>query len=784
MKKLFFIQALALVFFTSMLFSTTYEDGTNNTGWHIESSEEDNNLVSTNTDINEGNIVSLKANSTELFLGGYSWDGDLRWDNSEDKLFNIKFKTTDRFEIVLLVVNSDGENRYLHYWESISIEDTQNNKYISLNQNTRDGNWHIIRRDLETDLGEPISKVNGMFVRRSNMDVSFVKLMSNGTTYEDGTNNTRWHIESTTEDNDLVTTDTDPNEGNIVNLEANSTELFLGGYSWDGDLRWDNSEDKLFNIRFKTTDKFEIVLLVVNSNGENRYLHYWESINIEDTQNNKYISLNQNTRDGNWHTIQRDLEADLGETISKVNGLFVRRANMSVAFVKMVTPLKYFSILDNKKIMFFNDGTHGTEPWVTNGESNGTHILKDINVGANGSGSPYYFNFKSVKFEIDGIYYFVANDGIHGKELWRTDGTEEGTVIVKDIRIGSEHSSPSNFKESNGILYFSANDGVHGVELWRSDGTEEGTWMVKDIWNGSSNSSPSSFEVLNGVLYFGADDGIHKRELWRSNGTEDGTVMVKDIRDKDNFSSAINNLINIDGTLYFSAEIPIPNSPSPSASIVTLWKSDGTQEGTVKVKELGYTSYGAGEWFNYPRNFVNLNGTLYFTIVKTHEFYGNQSVSLWKSDGTEAGTVMIKSMSSNANNKFFSLNKHLYLTIQDGEEMDVTGVKLWKTDGTEAGTVVIKDFNESNSFGSLSEFVNLNGTVYFRWYTQGGDDESSGKSHIWKTDNTEVGTIQVLEDIGEHSKIYGTVNAKIFFVEGNRLWVSDGTQAGTSIIFE
>ncbi len=345
MKKLFFIQILAIVLFTSMLFSTTYEDGTNNTGWHIESTTEDNDLVTTTTDPDEGNIVSLETNSMGLFLGGYTWDGSLRWDNSEEKLFSIRFKTTDKFEIVLLVVNGNGENRYLRYWESIDIEDTQDNRYISLNQNTRDGNWHTIQRDLEADLGESISKVHGMFIRRSNIDVAFTKLTDNGTTYENGTNNTGWHIESTTEDNNLVTTTTDPNEGNIVKLEANSTELFLGGYTWDGDLRWDNSEEKNLKIRFKTTDNFEIVLLVVNSDGENRYLRYWESVNTENTQSNKYISLNQNTRDGNWHTIQRDLEADLGESISKVHGVLIRVSNMDISSVKMISPLEDFGTL-------------------------------------------------------------------------------------------------------------------------------------------------------------------------------------------------------------------------------------------------------------------------------------------------------------------------------------------------------------------------------------------------------------------------------------------------------
>jgi len=345
MKKQFFMQVLLLVLFSSILFSTTYENGTNNTGWHLESTTEDGDLTTTTTDSEEGNIVSLEANSTGLFLGGYIWDSNLHWDNSQEKIFNIRFKTTDKFEIILLVVNSNGESRYLRYWESIDIEDTQENKYISLNQNTRDGNWHTIQRDLEADLGEDISKVEGILVRRSNMDIKFVKLINNTTTYEDGTNSTGWHLESTTVDGNLTTTTTDNEEGNIVSLEANSTGLFLGGYIWDSNLRWDNSQEKIFNIRFKTTDKFEIVLLVVNSNGESRYLHYWESIDIEETQENKYISLNQNTRDGNWHTIQRDLKADLGEDISKVEGILVRRSNMDIKFVKLTTPLEDFGTL-------------------------------------------------------------------------------------------------------------------------------------------------------------------------------------------------------------------------------------------------------------------------------------------------------------------------------------------------------------------------------------------------------------------------------------------------------
>ena len=79
------------------------------------------------------------------------------------------------------------------------------------------------------------------------------------------------------------------------------------------------------------------------------------------------------------------------------------------------------------------------------------------------------------------IFPLQIDDSIHGNELWKTDGTEEGTTMVKDIRDGSDSSNPYGFTEFNGELYFVADDGVHGFELWKTDGTGIGTILVADI---------------------------------------------------------------------------------------------------------------------------------------------------------------------------------------------------------------------------------------------------------------------------------------------------------------
>ncbi|MCB0363640.1 MAG: hypothetical protein KDD35_13015, partial [Bdellovibrionales bacterium] len=83
-----------------------------------------------------------------------------------------------------------------------------------------------------------------------------------------------------------------------------------------------------------------------------------------------------------------------------------------------------------------------------------------------------------------------------------------------DINPGNNGSSPINFIEFNGKLYFSADDGVHGRELWETDGTPISTKLTNDINPGNSSSSPSYFKIVNGKLYFFADKILLGNEIW------------------------------------------------------------------------------------------------------------------------------------------------------------------------------------------------------------------------------------------------------------------------------
>jgi len=93
-------------------------------------------------------------------------------------------------------------------------------------------------------------------------------------------------------------------------------------------------------------------------------------------------------------------------------------------------------------------------------------------------------------------------------------GTEAGTTLLKDLNVGSASSFPFNFNVLGNLLYFDADDGIHGNELWRSDGTATGTVQLPDIVPGSGSSNVGPMFLINGHLLFPANDGTHGTELW------------------------------------------------------------------------------------------------------------------------------------------------------------------------------------------------------------------------------------------------------------------------------
>ena len=155
--------------------------------------------------------------------------------------------------------------------------------------------------------------------------------------------------------------------------------------------------------------------------------------------------------------------------------------------------------------------------------------------------------------------FFTANDGKTGRELWKSDGTSKGTTRVKDILTGFSAGSPlsSEPQELTAVgntLFFTVNDGITGRELWKSDGTSKGTTLVANIANpvvnGTSypgdSSNPSGLTAVGNTLFFTADGGDKGVGLWKSDGTAAGTVFVSEL-----VPSSSKELTAVGRTLFF-----------------------------------------------------------------------------------------------------------------------------------------------------------------------------------------------------------------------------------------
>ena len=420
-----------------------------------------------------------------------------------------------------------------------------------------------------------------------------------------------------------------------------------------------------------------------------------------------------------------------------------------------------------------DSGTIGYELWKSDGTSAGTVLVKDINAAAGTSSIQFMTN-------VNGTLYFRADDGVNGTELWKSDGTSAGTVLVKDIVAGANGSAPLVLTNINGTLYFNADDGVHGTELWKSDGTSAGTVLVKDIRSGAGGSDPNFLTNVNGTLFFVANDfNVTGAELWKTDGTSAGTVLVQD-NSVGNNGSYPKFLTNVNGTLYFAANDNDLDTNRGSE----LWRSDGTCAGTFLVREI--FTFSGGALGSYPSYLTNVNGTLFFRAMYD-DGMGGFSYELWKSDGTCAGTVLIKDilpgpLSSNLR-YLTNVNGTLYFNADNG----TNGFELWKSDGSNGGTVLVKDINPGAGNSLPKYLTNVNGTLYFQ-----ASDGASG-AELWKSDGTSTGTVLV-GDIrtgvdSSSPALLTNVGGTLFFsavqndMTGRQLWkLGSGSGGGGSTL--
>lgn len=369
------------------------------------------------------------------------------------------------------------------------------------------------------------------------------------------------------------------------------------------------------------------------------------------------------------------------------------------------------SLTDVNGELFFQIGVIPTSLWKTNGTSAGTEAvgpgLRNVNEMIN----------------VNGTVYFAGNDLQFNEELWKSDGTTEGTMMVVDITTDpfapNQDSKPHNFIEYNGALYFSAQTPHHGFHLFTSDGTAEGTRTVVDAeYHQQGFANPEQLTKAGGKLFFTAI-GAKGNELYVYDGVNP-PVLTRDIKLHWPGSSPI-NLTALNGILYFQAD--------HRSTGYELWRSNGTTEGTYILKDIRREDLGSDEVLA-PIDMGNMMATseaLFFTAIKP-----TGKNALWKSDGTGSGTRPVVEFAGTPEPYLLAAhgNTVTYILIYESY------VELWKSNGTAAGTTMVSRLNGMRNITYPAEVETRNGVHYFIGHEY-------DRYYIWRTDGTSEGTYEI-----------------------------------------
>lgn len=411
------------------------------------------------------------------------------------------------------------------------------------------------------------------------------------------------------------------------------------------------------------------------------------------------------------------------------------------------------------------------------------HLVRDLNTTTHGASSnPSGF------VKVGSTVYFTAWDPVHGRRLWKTDGTPEGTVLAADLLSGADAGRTLSVTAVGTSVFFGASREDIGVELWRTDGGLNGTRLVKDINPGHHDSNPSRFTQLGDTLFFTANEGGRGPQLWRTDGTAGGTAPVDDSRSCSGRASAVNGLLAVhceDG-LYSTVgtaggmkrllplledhqlyPVGLPGvffdfryqgfNEEGSAAIIT---TDGTGFGTRKIPISAWTGTAFGE--DYEPEIVAFGESIAFGQRVSSKDGTNVGSSRWIMEPRSTDVPRLLSMQ--AHSMIALENEALALTMVNGTAV------LSKVPSGGSALEVLATFPDSDAAFLLA----TGGEVLF---TTSNPSETS----LWRTDGSVAGTQPLTTGIVPQDGALAGNNVIFAHEEdesGNELWrtnVADGT---------
>ena len=364
---------------------------------------------------------------------------------------------------------------------------------------------------------------------------------------------------------------------------------------------------------------------------------------------------------------------------------------------------------------------------------------------------------------LDGRVFFRANDGTNGTELWVTDGTVAGTRRLTDINTGGDSNPTALYAYGNKIV-ISATDGSTGREMYIS--TDGSTFVSLGDNNPSGDFNPGTVTPLGSGFVFRGTDAVRGQEPWFTDGTAAGTRIIADLNPNGN--TEMDTMVAISPTKVLFKGNDGTSGWEP-------WITDGTANGTIILDiQTGIENGGSSD----PVWITAVNGRVYLNAYNE-----NRGRELWVTDGTLAGTTQSDIILAGGRVEEAAVAAGTGAVWGAGD--GTNGRELWLSNGTAAGTVQM-DLNTSrlrdqgNSYPG--QFTRMGSTTYF--VARNAQDGNE----LWKTDGTVAGT-QLVHDIasgtlGGNPDIHGLAGgryvARAWSPEyGNELWVSDGT-AGSS----